>query len=158
MIDHLSYYAMDYPATKRFYEAALAPLGYRVAMEMTAEWNSEFPTQRMCAFGPERKPIFWVIETKEKPTPRHVAFIAPDRRSVDAFHKAALGSGAKDNGAPGLRDMYGPNYYAAFALDPDGNNIEAVCHRPARATTGAKKKATRTARGARKKAIRGKKR
>jgi catechol 2,3-dioxygenase-like lactoylglutathione lyase family enzyme len=130
MIDHLSFYATDYLATKRFYEQALAPLEAAVVMEMTATWNPEWPEQRMCAFGPPNRPIFWIIETKTPATPRHLAFTAKDRAGVDAFHAAALAGGGKDNGAPGLRPQYHRGYYGAFVLDPDGNNVEAVTHRP----------------------------
>jgi catechol 2,3-dioxygenase-like lactoylglutathione lyase family enzyme len=130
VIDHLSSYATDYAATKRFYEAALAPLGARLHAEMTSTWDPEFPTRRFCAFGPERA-IFWVIEVKQPATPRHTAFNAATRAQVDAFYRAALAAGGRDNGAPGLRAIYHPNYYGAFVLDPDGNNVEAVCHDPA---------------------------
>lgn len=130
MIDHLSFYATDYLATKRFYEQALAPLGYAAVMEMTATGNPEWPEQRMIAFGPPQRPIFWVIETKQPATPRHLAFAAKDRAGVDAFHAAALAAGGRDNGGPGPRPQYHPGYYGAFVLDPDGNNVEAVCHKP----------------------------
>src|SRR5262252_7574526 len=101
MIDHLSFYATNYEASKRFYDVILPTLGYEQIMEMTASWDPEFPTRRLCAFGPPKKPCFWLIEVKEPSSPRHIAFAANDQRSVDAFHKAALGTGAKDNGAPG---------------------------------------------------------
>ena len=131
MIDHLSFYATDYPATRAFYAAVLPGLGYPLAMEMAATWDSEFPTRRMCAFGPPKKPCFWIIEVKQPATPRHVAFTAASRSAVDAFHAAALKHGARDHGAPGLRPHYHANYYGAFVLDPDGNNVEAVCHQSA---------------------------
>lgn len=127
MIDHLSTYATDYPATKRFYDAALGALGYALTTEMVADWDPDFPERRMCAFGTDR-PVFWVIEVRDAASPRHLAFVAPDRDAVAAFHAAALGAGGLDNGAPGLRPIYHPDYYGAFALDPDGNNVEAVCH------------------------------
>lgn len=131
MIDHLSTYATDFSKTQRFYEAAFAPLGYGMQMNLVAEWNPEFPTQRLCAFGPQGKPAFWVIEAKTPATPRHVAFAAPSRDAVDRFFQEALAHGGKDNGAPGLRPLYHEHYYGAFVLDPDGNNVEAVCHQPA---------------------------
>jgi len=131
MIDHFSTYAQDYAATKRFYEVALAPLGYPLQMEMVASWDESFPERRCCAFGPPAKPAFWVIETKEAVTPRHFAFLAPDRDAVSAFHEAALAAGGAENGAPGLRPVYHKDYFGAFVLDPDGNNAEAVCHGPA---------------------------
>jgi predicted lactoylglutathione lyase len=96
---------------------------------MVSTWDPAFPTRRMCAFGPQR-PIFWVIEVREDATPRHTAFSARARAEVDAFYRAALAAGGRDNGAPGLRAIYHPNYYGAFVLDPDGNNVEAVCHEP----------------------------
>ena len=130
MIDHISTYATDYAATKSFYEAAFAPLGFSLQMEFVAEWNQDFPTQRMCGFGVKGKPSFWIIETGEKFTPRHVAFSASSRKAVDSFYAQAMGNGGKDNGKPGLRPMYHEHYYAAFAFDPDGNNVEAVCHAP----------------------------
>ena len=130
MIDHLSTYATSYDATKRFYEAALAPLGSRLDHEIVTTWDPAFPTRRACAFGPGRS-VFWVIEVREPATPRHTAFSAKSRAEVDAFHRAALAAGGRDHGAPGVRAIYHPNYYGAFVLDPDGNNVEAVCHEPA---------------------------
>jgi catechol 2,3-dioxygenase-like lactoylglutathione lyase family enzyme len=131
MIDHMSTYARDYAATKRFYEAALEPLGFSLQFEGTASWDEAFPERRICAFGPPTNPTYWVIETRETITPRHVAFTAPDRAAVEAFHAAALRAGATDHGAPGPRPVYHAHYYGAFVLDPDGNNVEAVCHAPA---------------------------
>lgn len=130
MIDHLSTYAIDYLATRRFYEAAFAALGYSVQMEFVATWNQDFPAQRMCAFGPQGKPLFWIIETQERYTPRHIAFSAGSRALVRSFHEAGLASGGKDHGAPGIRATYHEDYFGAFLLDPDGNNVEAVCHDP----------------------------
>lgn len=130
MFDHLSTYATDYSATKRFYTEVLGVLGYGLQMEFVAEWNTEFPTQLMCAFGPTGKPAFWIIEVKTPYTPRHVAFAANNRAMVAQFHQRGLKSGGKDNGAPGLRPMYHEHYFGAFLLDPDGNNVEAVCHHP----------------------------
>jgi catechol 2,3-dioxygenase-like lactoylglutathione lyase family enzyme len=130
MIDHLSTYATDYAATKAFYAAALGALGHGLQTERVAAEDPAFPTRRMCAFGPPRRPVFWIIEVREPASPRHVAFAAPDRATVDAFHAAALRAGGRDHGAPGLRPHYHPHYYGAFVLDPDGNNVEAVCHAP----------------------------
>lgn len=130
MIDHLSTYATDYEKTKAFYEAAFSPLGYYVQTEFVAQWNTEFPTQRLCAFGPTGKPVYWVIETQIAHTPRHVAFCAEDRDKVNLFYQKAIESGGIDNGEPGLRPVYHEHYYGAFVLDPDGNNVEAVCHTP----------------------------
>jgi catechol 2,3-dioxygenase-like lactoylglutathione lyase family enzyme len=130
MIDHITYYATDYEATKKFYDATLTLLGYTITVEMTAHWDPEWPERRMCAYGPGERPVFWVCETKETYTPRHIAFAAADRPSVDTWHAAAVEAGGKDNGAPGERPLYHPGYYGAFAIDPDGNNVEAVCHVP----------------------------
>ncbi len=130
MIDHMSFYATDYPKTKTFYEKVLAPLGYGLVREMVATWDPSWPTRRFCAFGPPNKPVLWLAEVKDegRATARHVAFTAKDHAAVDAFHVAALEAGGKDNGAPGPRPVYHANYYGAFVIDPDGNNVEAVCH------------------------------
>jgi len=130
MIDHASTYATDYDATVRFYDAVLPGLGYIRQMDMVASWNADWPTQRMCAYGPKGRPIYWIYEVREASTPRHIAFVARTRALVDAFHRAGLEAGAEDNGAPGPRPQYHPGYYGAFLLDPDGNNVEAVVHGP----------------------------
>jgi len=130
MIDHLSTYATDFPATRAFYEAALPTLGYKFQFEMSFDRDPDLPGRRACAFGPEGRPVFWVIETKAPSTPRHVAFEARDHAAVDAFHQAGLGAGGSDHGAPGPRPEYHAHYYGSFLLDPDGNNVEAVCHAP----------------------------
>jgi catechol 2,3-dioxygenase-like lactoylglutathione lyase family enzyme len=131
MIDHLSSYTTNYPAAKAFYTAALAALGHSLQTEMVASWDTDFPERRCCAFGTTR-PVFWVIEVKDEnaATPRHVAFVAADRTAVQAFFDAALAAGGTDHGAPGLRSEYHEHYFGAFILDPDGNNVEAVCHSP----------------------------
>lgn len=121
MIDHLAFGVTDYRRSRSFYDGALAPLGIGVAHEHEGTW---------VAYAEEGGP--WFIIDGDREPPRavlHFAFAAADRPAVDAFHTAALAAGGTDNGAPGLRD-YQPNYYAAFVLDPDGNNIEAVCHKP----------------------------
>ncbi len=100
MIDHLSSYATDYPKTRDFYLETLSALGYPLVMELIAEWNSEFPSQRMCAFGPDNKPVFWIIETKTPHTPRHIAFTAADRNAVSRFYQLALEHGGQCNGQP----------------------------------------------------------
>ena len=128
MIDHISTYATDYVKTKQFYVAVFSALGYSLQTEFVADWNEDFPTQRLCAFGLEGKPSFWVIETTSKYSPRHVAFSAHSRAAVDAFHSLAIENNGIDNGKPGLRPLYHEHYYGAFAIDPDGNNVEAVCH------------------------------
>ncbi len=120
MIDHLTLTVRDYARSRAFYERVLAPLGYRVVMEFGP----------MCGFGDARKPYFWMKQGDPPTTPMHLAFVAPRRAAVDAFYAAALAAGATDNGPPGLRPDYHPTYYAAFVLDPDGHNVEAVIHRP----------------------------
>jgi catechol 2,3-dioxygenase-like lactoylglutathione lyase family enzyme len=128
MIDHIGFAVSDYKKFKAFYTQALAPLGYELIMEVTAEGN---PSGAPAAgFGIGGKPDFWIGGEGGLEKPVHVAILAKDRASVDAFHKAALAAGGKDNGKPGLRPHYHPNYYGAFVLDPDGHNIEAVCHAP----------------------------
>ncbi len=131
MIDHVSSYTTNFPAAKAFYEAGLGSLGYEIQTEMVASWDPDFPERRMCAWGPSNRPVFWVIEVKEAYSPRHVAFTASDRAGVDAFYKAVMAAGGRDPGSPGVREIYHADYYGAFALDPDDNNVEAVCHAPA---------------------------
>jgi len=128
MIDHLGFGVADYARSKAFYERALAPLGIELVMEAGPDITEEgFPA---CGFGRNGKPSFW-IGGEGKTSPRmHVAFTAETRAQVDAFYKAALAAGATDNGAPGIRAHYHPNYYGAFVFDLDGHNIEAVCHLP----------------------------
>ena len=130
MIDHLGFDVSDYARSRTFYEKALAPLGMSVLMEVTQEQSGGWEG---CGIGANGKPEFWIGSAGAggRDGPLHVAFVAPDRESVDAFHAAALAAGGRDNGEPGLRPQYHPNYYGAFVFDPDGNNIEAVCHRPA---------------------------
>jgi catechol 2,3-dioxygenase-like lactoylglutathione lyase family enzyme len=128
MIDHVGFAVSDYERAKEFYGQALAPLGYALLMEVRGETNaSGFPA---VGYGADGTPDFWIGAegTTGKPVPLHVAFAVKTRAAVDAFHAAALAAGGKDNGAPGLRPHYHPHYYAAFVLDPEGNNIEAVCH------------------------------
>ncbi len=128
MIDHLSTYATDFASTKAFYIAVLSLLGYSVQADMVFDKDPDFPGRRACAFGPDGRPVFWVIEVRESASPRHVAFAAQDRESVAAFHEAGLSAGGADLGAPGPRPIYHKNYFGAFLTDPDGNNVEAVCH------------------------------
>jgi catechol 2,3-dioxygenase-like lactoylglutathione lyase family enzyme len=120
VLDHVIVGVSDVTASKAFYERALAPLGMTVQLDFG---------ELAVGFGRESKPWFWVGGGGRYAGPVHVAFAAPDRETVDAFHAAAMDAGAVDNGAPGLREMYHPAYYGAFVLDPDGHNIEAVCHR-----------------------------
>ena len=130
MIDHLSTYATNFDATKNFYSAVLAELGYSVQAEMTIDADPDLPGRRACAFGTNGRTFFWVVEVLEAYTPRHVAFTAQDRDHVAAFHAAGLVAGGKDSGAPGPRPICHENYFGAFLTDPDGNNVEAVCHAP----------------------------
>ena len=127
MIDHLGFSVSDYARAKAFYEKALAPLGYALVMEVTPQETG----QPVAGFGAGGKPDFWIGAEGKLDRPLHVAFLAKDRPTVDAFYRAAMGAGGKDNGPPGLRPHYHPSYYGAFVLDPDGHNIEAVCHAPA---------------------------
>ena len=128
MIDHLGFSVSDYARAKAFYTAALAPLGYSLLMEVTQQ---DRPGESAAGFGVDGKPDFWIGGEGGLNKPVHVAIAAKDRATVDAFYRAALAAGGRDNGAPGIRAHYHPNYYGAFVLDPDGNNIEAVCHAPA---------------------------
>lgn len=126
MIDHVGFPVSDYARAKAFYTRALAPLGYTLIMEVSAEHNAS--GSPAAGFGADGKPDFWIGGEGGLARPMHVAIAVRDRAAVDAFHRAALAAGGKDNGAPGLRPQYHPNYYGAFVLDPDGHNIEAVCH------------------------------
>ena len=125
MIDHIGFPVSDYARAKTFYTEALAPLGYGLIMEVAQE---DRPGEDAAGFGANGKPDFWIGGEGALNKPVHIAIEAKDRATVDAFYKAALGAGGRDNGAPGIRAHYHPNYYGAFVLDPDGHNIEAVCH------------------------------
>ena len=128
MIDHISTYATDFLKTKAFYQTTFSVLGYTVLAEFTTNDNQSGTSQRICAFGTGEKATFWVIETTQNYTPRHIAFAAASHNEVNGFYKRALENGGRDNGKPGLRPRYHENYYAAFVIDPDGNDVEAVCH------------------------------
>jgi catechol 2,3-dioxygenase-like lactoylglutathione lyase family enzyme len=119
VIDHVGIDVSNIESATAFYEQALAPLGYTKLRE--------FPGA--AGFGDQGKPDFWVAQ-RGNPGTSHVAILSPDRASVDAFHEAALAAGGQDNGAPGLRPQYHETYYGAYVLDPEGNNVEAVCHSP----------------------------
>ncbi len=127
MIDHLGFSVSDYQRAKAFYVQALAPLGYVLVMEVQQD-EHDAPA---AGFGVDGKPDFWIGGEGGLNRAIHVALTAKDRATVDTFYRAALAAGGRDNGAPGLRPHYHPNYYAAFVLDPDGHNIEVVCHAPA---------------------------
>jgi catechol 2,3-dioxygenase-like lactoylglutathione lyase family enzyme len=119
MFDHVMVKVKDLNSSKRFYTAALAPLGFSV----------QYDADGMLGFGPKDAPALWLAKAKgETNGPVHLAFVAKDRTAVQAFYAAALPAGGKDNGKPGLRPEYHANYYGGFVKDPDGNNIEAVCH------------------------------
>jgi catechol 2,3-dioxygenase-like lactoylglutathione lyase family enzyme len=126
MLDHAGFPVSDYARSKAFYLQALAPLGYALVMEVQQHEN-DAPA---AGFGANGKPDLWIGGEGGLQRPIHIAIAAQDRAAVDAFYRAATAAGGKDNGAPGLRPHYHPNYYAAFVLDPDGHNIEAVCHTP----------------------------
>lgn len=121
MIDHTSLNVSNYEKSKEFYSKALAPLNYSLLMDI--------PEMQAAGFGANGKPDLWISQKEHRGTV-HVAVTAEKRSLVDAFYKAALEAGGKDNGAPGLRSEYHANYYGAFVYDFDGNNIEVVCHKP----------------------------
>ena len=120
VIDHAGVAVNDFGASKAFYASALAPIGYALLLEVNDA----------AGFGVPPKPDFWIGASTSNVSPIHVAFRVASRSLVDAFYRAAIAAGGRDNGAPGLRPHYHPNYYGAFVLDPDGHNIEAVCHEP----------------------------
>jgi catechol 2,3-dioxygenase-like lactoylglutathione lyase family enzyme len=121
VLDHIGFAVTDYQRSKAFYEQAFAPLGVTLLMEFS---------EAAAGFGESGKPSFFLEAHGEPVRGRlHIALTAETRAQVDAFHAAGLEAGGTDNGAPGLRTIYHPNYYGAYILDPDGNNIEAVCHK-----------------------------
>lgn len=126
ILDHIGLAVSDLQRSKAFYAEALAPLGIALLFEVTAEQTGSGDA---CGFGRDR-PQFWIGTGESLKGGLHVAFTAADRKTVDAFYAAALAAGGRDNGAPGLRPEYHDDYYGAFVLDPDGHNIEAVCHAP----------------------------
>jgi catechol 2,3-dioxygenase-like lactoylglutathione lyase family enzyme len=128
MLDHVGIAVADAGRSRAFYEQALAPLGIGLIMSVTPEQTESGGTAH--GFGSDGKPYFWFGDNEAVGEGTHVAFAAGTRADVDAFYAAALAAGGRDNGAPGLRPHYHPNYYGAFVLDPDGINVEAVCHRP----------------------------
>ena len=135
MLDHTSLPVRDLERARAFYDQALAPLGYTRVQDL------ELPHYAAAAYGYELegrpKPVLWIGIGLDGPPPPlapmdgfHLAFAAPNRAAVDAFHAAALAAGGRDNGGPGLRPHYHEHYYGAFIIDPDGYHIEACCHRP----------------------------
>ncbi len=128
MIDHTGINVSNFQRSKEFYTQSLSSLGYQLLHELDA---SGVGSASGAGFGIDGQPDFWIFQG-EPNTPRiHIAFRAETRDRVQAFYEAALKAGGQDNGAPGLRAHYHPNYYGAFVFDPDGHNIEAVCHTPA---------------------------
>ena len=125
MIDHTGIVSSDYEKSRAFYEAALAPLGFTKVLEFPAAVTGHTD---VAGFGEAPKAEFWIARGTPNVPPLHVAFRVESRAIVDAFYRAAMEAGGRDNGAPGIRAHYHPNYYGAFLLDPDGHNIEAVCH------------------------------
>ncbi len=128
MLDHIGFPVSDLARSRAFYVSALAPLGITLTLEVTAEQTGGHGAH--LGFGADGKPFFWIGDGKRPQGAAHVAFTATDRAAVEAFYRAALSAGGKDNGGPGIRAHYHPGYYGAFVIDPDGNNIEAVCHKP----------------------------
>jgi catechol 2,3-dioxygenase-like lactoylglutathione lyase family enzyme len=126
MIDHLSVVVSDYEKSKAFYRQALAPTGHSRVVELPAADGRK----ASAGFCHDDGSDVWISQGTAIKPPIHLAFRVSTREAVDAFHQAAIAAGGKDNGAPGLRPQYHPNYYGAFVLDPDGHNIEAVCHEP----------------------------
>lgn len=118
LFDHIGFNVTDFAASREFFTRALAPLGIGIRMEGEA-W---------AVVGRQGEGFLWFGSLGDTPGPIHIAFAAKTREEVRRFYEAALGAGGKDNGAPGLRPQYHPNYYAAFVIGPDGHNIEAVCH------------------------------
>jgi catechol 2,3-dioxygenase-like lactoylglutathione lyase family enzyme len=127
MIDHTGVSVSDFARSKVFYQAALAPIGYSMLCEFPAAVTG---STDVAGFGETPKPDFWLNGGTPNGPPIHIAFRVATRSTVDAFYQAAIAAGGVDNGAPGLRPQYHANYYGAFVLDPDGHNIEAVCHDP----------------------------
>jgi catechol 2,3-dioxygenase-like lactoylglutathione lyase family enzyme len=122
MLDHVVIGVRDFARSKEFYDQALRPFGI-------AQLYAEGET--FVGYGADRKAFFWIALANTPPTGTHIAFTTQDREIVNRFYEAALAAGGRDNGPPGLRPHYHQNYYGAFILDPDGYNIEAVCHQPA---------------------------
>lgn len=120
MIDHVGISVTSYTASCAFYSKALAPLGYKLVKE----------EQGWAGFGTGDNADFWLTESQPSTGPMHIAFYAGSRSEVNAFYEAAMSAGGADNGPPGVRDLYHPHYYGGFIHDPDGHNVEAVCHFP----------------------------
>ena len=128
MLDHIGVAISDIERSRAFYEAALRPLGIAKIFEYGPDKTESGGTA--IGFGKDMMPFFWIGDNERVGEGTHVAFTAADRATVDAFYEAAIAAGGRDNGGPGLRPKYHPNYYGAFVLDPDGINVEAVSHKP----------------------------
>lgn len=134
MIDHMGVNPADIERARRFYDAALKPLGINIVMEVTPDQAGGY---HGIGYGVASKPFFWLSTDSRRPPPYgergdgvHIAFEAKTRAAVDAFYEAAMGQGGRNNGLPGIRPHYHAAYYAAFVIDPDGVNVEAVCQKP----------------------------
>ncbi|MCL2625830.1 MAG: VOC family protein [Cystobacterineae bacterium] len=127
MIDHMSLVVSDINVSEEFYRSTLAAIGYELLVQLPASASRPAASR---GFGEKGKPDFWLREGAPNHPPIHIAFRANSRELVDAFYEAALKAGGRDNGKPGVRPHYHASYYGAFVLDPDGHNIEAVCHQP----------------------------
>lgn len=127
MIDHTGISVGDFERSKAFYTKALSAIGYALLMELPASVTG---STDVAGFGEPPKPDFWISKGIPNQPPIHVAFRVNSRAQVDAFYQAAMAAGGRDNGAPGIRPHYHQHYYGAFVLDPDGHNVEAVCHSP----------------------------
>jgi catechol 2,3-dioxygenase-like lactoylglutathione lyase family enzyme len=128
MLDHIGFSVADLSRSRAFYDAVMPSIGASCLMEVTAEQTGG--TYAGLGYGLNGRPSFWIGTGDALKGRLHVAFTAPSRAAVEAFYRAAIAAGATDNGPPGIRAHYHPNYYGAFVLDPDGHNIEAVCHLP----------------------------
>jgi catechol 2,3-dioxygenase-like lactoylglutathione lyase family enzyme len=128
VIDHTGVIVSDFTRSKEFYRRALEPIGYRLLAEFPAAMTG---STDVAGFGVPPKPDFWIGNGRPNVPPIHIAFRVENRALVQAFYQAALTAGGRDNGAPGARPHYHEHYFGAFVLDPDGHNIEAVCHDPA---------------------------
>lgn len=127
MIDHIGCNVSDPVKSKNFYDKALASIGYSMTMQVPPEFTGG---KAIMGYGQAPKPDFWITEGTPNQPQIHIAFRAQNRKQVDEFYKAAMAAGGRDNGAPGLRPHYHQNYYGAFVYDPDGHNVEVVCHDP----------------------------
>jgi catechol 2,3-dioxygenase-like lactoylglutathione lyase family enzyme len=127
MLDHIGISVIDFARSKAFYEKALAPLSIALMKEVSAAQSG---ANAHAGFGSDGKPFFWIGTGMRTSGPLHFAFVAARRSGVEEFYRAAVAAGGTDNGSPGPRPQYHSNYFGAFVLDPDGNNVEAVCHKP----------------------------